>query len=193
MRIGIFGGSFNPPHKMHENIALNLLEKGVLDKVIFAPTGSKYKYKNNLASEEDRYQMVRLITDKYRNLEVDDHEMNVSNAYTIETLDYFKDKYPKDEIYFVCGTDNLTYMDRWKYGFCILSNYKVLVIKRESDNIDKILERFKEFKDNIIVADIEMKKISSTMIRENVDAYEYLLDKDVFNYIKKHHLYEEKD
>ena len=48
MRIGVFGGSFNPPHKMHEDIAHSLKESNLLDKIIFVPTGSKYKYKNNI-------------------------------------------------------------------------------------------------------------------------------------------------
>lgn len=134
--------------------------------------------------------MVKLITDKYDNLSVDNHEMITTDTYTIETLDYFKNEYPKDDIYFICGTDNLTYMDRWKYGFCILSNYKVLVIKRETDNVDKILMRFKDYKDNIIVANIEEKSISSTMIRNNIKEYKNLLDKDVLKYIERHHFYE---
>lgn len=56
-------------------------------------------------------------------------------------------------------------------GYCILSNYKVLVIKRETDNIDKILKRFNDYRDNI-------------------DSYEDFLDKDVFKYIKDNHFYE---
>lgn len=190
MKIGIFGGSFNPPHKMHENIAVKLIQDKYLDKIIFVPTGDKYKYKSNMLPSENRYEMVNIIANKYDNLSVDNHEMITTDTYTIETLDYFKNEYPKDEIYFICGTDNLTYMDRWKYGFCVLSNYKVLVIKRETDNIDKILERFKDYKDHIIVANIEMKSISSTMIRDNLDLYEHLLDKDVLKYIKEHHFYE---
>ena len=48
MKIGIFGGSFNPPHKMHLNIVEELLNEKVLDKVIIVPTGLHYSYKNNL-------------------------------------------------------------------------------------------------------------------------------------------------
>ena len=47
MKIGIFGGSFNPPHKMHKKIAKVLIKKGYVDKVIFVPTGMKYEYKTN--------------------------------------------------------------------------------------------------------------------------------------------------
>ena len=45
MKIGIFGGSFNPPHNMHENIALNLIANGYVDKVIYVPTGDNYNKK----------------------------------------------------------------------------------------------------------------------------------------------------
>ena len=65
MRIGIFGGSFNPPHKMHVNIANYMINKQYVDKVIFVPTGSKYAYKNNLVLEEHRYNMVEILTKKF--------------------------------------------------------------------------------------------------------------------------------
>ena len=61
MKIGIFGGSFNPPHIMHKKIAEQLIKEKYLDKVIFVPTGMKYEYKNNLISNEDRYHMLKLL------------------------------------------------------------------------------------------------------------------------------------
>ena len=114
MRIGVFGGSFNPPHKMHEDIAHSLKESNLLDKIIFVPTGSKYKYKNNLLPDQNRYDMVKLITDEYEYLDLSDYELKSEVVYTCETLAYFKNKYPKDEIYFICGLDNLSYIDSWK-------------------------------------------------------------------------------
>ena len=70
MKIGIFGGSFNPPHKMHKTIALTLIKKHYVDKVIFVPTGSKYKYKNNLLSDKVRLEMLELMCHDNNNLEV---------------------------------------------------------------------------------------------------------------------------
>ena len=64
MKIGIFGGSFNPPHKMHVNMAQQLINKHYVDKIIYVPTGSKYKYKNNLISDEYRYKMLDIICKK---------------------------------------------------------------------------------------------------------------------------------
>ena len=137
MKIGIFGGSFNPPHKMHEDIAHSLKESNLLDKIIFVPTGSKYKYKNNLLPDQNRYDMVKLITDEYEYLDVSDYELKSEVVYTCETLAYFKDKYPKDEIYFICGLDNLSYIDSWKNAEYILNNFKILVIKRNTDDLEK--------------------------------------------------------
>ena len=192
MKIGIFGGSFNPPHKMHKKIAIELIKKHYVDKVIFVPTGSKYKYKNNLLSDKVRLEMLELMCRDNNNLEVSDYELKEHVVYTYETLDYFKNKYKDDEIYFICGTDNLSYIDKWKKGEDILSNNKLLVIKRNTDDINILLEKYKDYKDNIIVTKIEENEISSTKIREmiynNKRAEDYL-DESVYSYIRENNLY----
>lgn len=191
MRIGIFGGSFNPPHNMHENIAHYLKKNNVLDKIIFVPTGSKYKYKNNLLPDKDRYNMVKFITDDYDYLDVSDYEFKEEVVYTCETLKHFKEHYPSDEIYFICGLDNLSYIDSWKNPEYILNNFKILVIKRNTDDLSIVLNKLDKYKDNIIVVDMEEDSISSTIIRENFykkDMSVYL-NKNVVKYIKDNNLY----
>ena len=193
MKIGVFGGSFNPPHKMHLNIGLELVNKQYVDKVIYVPTGSKYKYKNNLLPDNNRLEMLEILTSKYKNLSVDDYELKDEVVYTCETLAYFKELYPNDDIYFVCGADNLSYIDKWKNGEDILNNYKIIVMKRKGEDIEELLEKFKEYKYNIVVADIEQRDISSTDIRERLKNNENVLDvldKDVYEYIRKNKLYE---
>ena len=192
MKIGIFGGSFNPPHKMHKKIAIELIKKHYVDKVIFVPTGSKYKYKNNLLSDKVRLEMLELMCRDNNNLEVSNYELKEHVVYTYETLNYFKNKYKDDEIYFICGSDNLSYIDKWKKGEDILSNNKLLVIKRNTDDINTLLEKYKDYKDHIIVTDIKENEISSTKIREmiynNKRAEEYL-DDNVYSYIRENNLY----
>ena len=192
MKIGIFGGSFNPPHKMHKEIALTLIEKHYVEKVIFVPTGSKYKYKNNLLSDKVRFEMLKLMCRDNNNLEISNYELKEHVVYTYETLNYFKNKYKDDEIYFICGTDNLSYIDKWKKGEDILSNNKLLVIKRDTFDINTLLEKYKDYKDNIIVTEIEENEISSTKIREmiynNKRVKDYLDDKDL-DYIIRNKLY----
>ena len=193
MKIGIFGGSFNPPHNMHKNIAKELIEKGYLDKVIFVPTGMKYEYKNNLLNDKIRVKMLSLMIKDEKNMKISKYELKNKTVYTYETLNYFKKKYKNDEIYFICGTDNLTYMDTWAKGIDILENYKILVIKRETDDINEIIKRLKKYQKNIIITDIIPNNISSTKIRnmikdENKNINDYL-DLSVLNYIKRKKIY----
>ena len=193
MKIGVFGGSFNPPHKMHLNIGLELVNKQYVDKVIYVPTGSKYKYKNNLLPDKNRLEMLEILTNKYKNLSVDDYELKDEVVYTCETLAYFKELYPNDEIYFICGADNLSYIDKWKNGEDILNNYKIIAMKRKGEDIEELLKKFVAYQNNIIVADVEQQDISSTDIREKLKNNENVLDvldKDVYEYIRTNKLYE---
>ncbi len=191
MKIGIFGGSFNPPHKMHESIAAYLTDNNILDKVIFVPTGSKYKYKNNLESDKNRYNMLKLITDKYEAFETSDFELKSEVVYTYETLKHFKEEYMGSEIYFICGLDNLSYIDSWKNAEYILDNFKILVIRRNTDDLEEVLNRLDKYKNNIIVVDMEENAVSSTMLRSDIlsDNASVYLDKDVLQYIKDNNLY----
>ena len=178
MRIGIFGGSFNPPHKMHKNIALNLIKNNYLDKVIYVPTGNKYN-KNNLIDSIHRYNMIKLMISDVNNLEVSDYELKNTLTYTYQTLNNFKEKYPNDEIYFVCGSDNLKEITTWKNYEYILNNFKILVIKRNDDNLKEIFKKINI--KNIEVANIELDSISSTVIREKITRKES--KKEIINYI----------
>ena len=194
MKIGILGGSFNPPHKMHFKIGNSLLEKGYVDKIVYVPTGSQYKYKNNLVEDYHRVKMLELMIKNNEMFEVSDYELKDQVVYTYDTLKYFREKYPNDEICFVCGADNLSYVDEWKNGIYLLENYKFLVVKRYTDDISKILERFHKYKDNILVTDVEPDSLSSSEIREKIKNGENiseLLDKDIYDYIVKNGLYVE--
>ncbi len=192
MKIGIFGGSFNPPHKKHYEIARECIEKGYLDRVIYVPTGSHYKYKNNLLRDQLRYDMLSLLIQEDHRIEVSDFELKERVVYTYETLEYMKNKYPNDEIYFICGADNLSYMDTWKNGISILEHTNLLVINRNTNDMKSLLEKFYKYRDHITVVDIELSDMSSTMIREKLKNHEDVSDylfKPVEDYIKKHHLY----
>lgn len=192
MKIGIFGGCFNPPHKMHKNIPLELINNGYLDKVIYVPTGDSYN-KKDLTSFETRYNMVRLMISGNDNLLVSDIG-NKNYEYTYQVLDYFKGIYKQDDIYFICGSDNLNEFDTWKNYEYILGNYKLLIIKRNSDNIDEILKKYNKYKKNIVISNIKEKYLSSTIIRNNIknnkkEISKKELDDSVYKYIENKKLY----
>lgn len=189
MKIGIFGGSFNPPHNMHKDIALNLIKNGYLEKVIYVPVGDKYE-KDELISYYHRLNMLKLMVKNNKKIKVSDIGCDEELQYTYQVLDYYKKKYKKDDIYFICGVDNLELFNTWKNYEYILTKYKLLVINRNKD-INKLLDKYKEYKENIIITNIKENFISSTYIRNNInnkDIKEYI-DKEVYNYIKENNLY----
>lgn len=190
MRIGIFGGSFNPPHQQHFKIAENLVKNNHLDKIIFVPTGNSYK-KDNLILDEHRYKMLKLMINNYLYLDVSNYEFK-KLTYTYETLDYFKESYPNDQIYFICGSDNLSYLDKWKNYEYILSNYKIIVTLRNNDNKEELLNKFKNFKDKIIFVDIPLYNISSTEIRNRIinnNNLDNMINDKIRDYIIEYNLY----
>lgn len=193
MRIGIFGGAFNPPHIVHRQIAVDLIKNNYLDKVIFIPVGNLYN-KPGLESDVNRYNMVKLMIDGYQNLEVSDSEFG-KLTYTYQTLDYYKEKYPNDEIYFICSSDNLREFDTWREYKYFLTNYKAIVSSRDGDDLEEIIdEKYPEFKNNIILSTLKFRNISSTEIRgklkENrLSDFIEELDEKVYKYIIDNNLY----
>ena len=188
MRIGIFGGSFNPPHKMHKNIALELITKNYIDKIIYVPTGNKYN-KKDLIEAKYRLKMLEIMIGNNNKISISNYEVKNCLTYTYQTLDYFKIIYPNDEIYFICGSDNLKDITIWKNYKYILNNYKLLVIKRNNDNIPKIVKDLNS--NSIIIAEIWEENISSTDIRNDLKIKKDNpnIDKKVLKYIKRKKLY----
>lgn len=188
MRIGIYVGSFNPPHIGHIKIPRYLLDKHIVDKVIIIPTGN-YWDKNNLIDIKDRINMLKYYEDK--NILIDTTHNNTS--YTYELLDKLKEEYPNDNLYLIIGADNIINFDKWKKIDEILK-YKIIVINRDNIDVYKYINKFKNKNNFIIINDFEKINISSTEIRKfieenNLSKLDKYLDKEIINYILNHNLY----
>lgn len=194
-RIGIFGGCFNPPHKMHENIGLDLIKNGYLDKVIYVPVNDKYQ-KLNLISNKHRFNMLNILFQDNLHILISNYEFT-KLTYTYKTLDYFQSLYPDSIIYFICGIDNLKELTTWRNYEYILSHYKLLVVSRNNISYPEILNKYPQYQSNIILASITPQNISSTMIRNALSKKDYQnkiltsLNPQVLNYIIKNKLYKE--
>ncbi len=192
MKIGIFGGSFNPVHKMHIEIGNYLLKQGYVDRVIYVPVGNLYN-KRGLASDRDRYEMLKLATMNNQKMMVSTFEFD-RLTYTYQTLSYFGEVYPNDEVFFICGGDNLFDFKNWRQWEFIMSNYGILVVGRNGYEIEKIIhEEYSKYQDHIIVVDMPINRISSTEVRNDIyNNEECLLDKvdgKVLKYIRNRELY----
>jgi len=184
MRIGIIGGSFNPPHKMHKELGLMVLRNNLVDKVIYVPTGDKYP-KNDLIEGIHRFQMLKLMCKDNLNLEVSDIEIKTGKMATYQTINYFKKLYSTDQIYFILGSDLYAELNTWKHSQYLKEQCYFILI-------DRIGFHHKlDLTDKTIICKENIKELSSTYIRNNLNQAirEELLDKSVIDYIKKHKLY----
>lgn len=182
MKIGILGGSFNPPHLGHLNIALKLIADKVVDKVIFVPVGNKYE-KRELIDFKARCDMIKLMIAGYNNLELSLIGDMDEYQYTYQVLNYFQGVFKDAKISFICGLDNLWDFKNWKRYEYILANYELIVFSRNGydENVD--------LKGKVHFVKHENEDVSSTKIRSNVVKYKDYLDIGVYNYIKEKDLY----
>ena len=114
MRIGVFGGTFDPVHESHIQMGLDALEQCHLDKVFFVPT--RPWQKTARASEEDRAAMLSMALTSYQDkLVVDRRELERTGAsYSIDTLYSFRQEFgPEAPIYFIMGSDQWKNLKTW--------------------------------------------------------------------------------
>lgn len=196
-KYGFFGGSFNPVTNAHLNLANLIVEKYNLDKVVFVPMGDKYN-KQDLISEKDRYEMLKLATNSKEKLEVSDIELNLPYALTmLQAFKKIEEKYSDVKPYFIIGADNLNKLISLPDFEILAKNYEYIVIKRNDIRIkDKISENsvLKRFKDHFnILEENPYEQISSTEVRKLInneeltsndmipyEVYEYIVNKNIY-------------
>ena len=195
--IVMFGGSFNPPLNSHFSLAQQIInEYEYIEKIVFIPVNSKYE-KNGLIENYHRYNMLKLVCDKNKDFLVSDIELNKQKQlYTIDTLEILQNQYPDYNIYFTIGTDNLKLLYTWGNAKKLITNFKVLVLERDEDKIDEIIENdefLKQYKSSFIKAKENIRSnISSTLVREKIKkgkSIRYLVPDEVIEYIEKNNLY----
>ena len=195
--IVVFGGSFNPPHNSHFSIAEQVLNQyEEVEKIVFVPVNKKYE-KDGLEENKHRYNMLKLVIEKNSKFVLSDIDMNGERSlYTIETLIEIEKQFPNKEIWFLIGSDNLKELHTWKKAEELLSKYKVIVMERNQDKIEDIInqnELLKMYKENINKLDEKIKSnISSSYIRSQIKkqkSTKYILPDEIFEYINENNLY----
>ncbi len=143
MRIGIFGGSFNPPHNGHLNSLQTVLQKTGLEKIFVVPTSQNpLKYSVEGPSAADRLEMVKLVVNTMGpKFEVDDQEIKRGGInYTIETLQSYIKSFPNDELYLIMGLDAFESFPEWKDFKQILNLVNLIVTSRPGMDIPATVE-----------------------------------------------------
>ncbi|GAA4830062.1 nicotinate (nicotinamide) nucleotide adenylyltransferase [Algivirga pacifica] len=191
MRVGLFFGSFNPIHIGHLIIANTVAESDIVDEVWFVISPQNpFKKKKTLLHEFDRYDMVKLAIDDNPHLRASDIEFNLPKpSYTIDTLTYLSEKYPKHQFKIILGEDNLTNFHKWKNYEQILSYYGLIVYPRPFVDPSPILQE-----PNVTMIEAPKIDISATFIRNAIQegrTIRYLLPDSVIELIQRKKFYQD--
>ena len=136
MRLGIFGGTFDPPHVGHLLAASDAIEQLSLDRLVFVPAAVQpLKASRVTASGADRLAMVRLMAGDDSRLETDSVELDRDGlSYTVDTLREFARRYPSAERYFLVGADVLSSFAQWRDPNLVLELATLAVLTRRADS-----------------------------------------------------------
>lgn len=165
MKVGIYGGSFNPIHNGHIALAEAFLRQAELDEVWFMVSPQNpLKANARLLDDKIRFKMVQKVLKHKRNLIACDYEFHLPKpSYTWDTLQRLSNDFPQHQFTLLIGSDNWTAFDRWYHHEDILQNYKIVIYPRLGDEIDK-----NELPDSVSLLNAEFINISSTEIRERI-------------------------
>lgn len=155
MRIGIFGGAFNPIHKGHLQIAQNLLDQKIVDEVWLLPCFS-HVWNKELAPAEDRVKMINLALN-FNNFEIKNC-LKIKNlklkiklcgielkqkrpVFTIDTVKILKKRFPQHNFYWIIGSDNFKTLNKWHSYEKLLNLIPFIIVPRTKDNYSSTIIR----------------------------------------------------
>lgn len=192
MKIGIFGGSFDPPHIGHSEIARLSREKYELDELIFLPTGVPPHKRQGLIGGVHRLEMCRLVTEKY-GFSLSDYEFKKNDfCYTADTMEHFSKLYAGSALYFIVGNDCIDYMDQWRQPERIFRVCTIISASRGGKSREKARKLEENFGARILFVDNRELAVSSTQVREQAKKglpLGGLVEREVAAYIQNHNLY----
>jgi len=187
MRVGILGGTFNPPHIGHIVLAKEAIRKLCLDKIFFIPTNIPPHKDNDSINSLARLDMVKLIAAQDQKFEVLDIEIKRGGvSFTVDTVKELKNTYPEDEFFLIVGSDLANNFNSWKEFDALRSLANIVVAQRKVTPLKD--------KDSFTVIDIPQVDISSSKIRELIKkdvSIKDMVEKKVAEYIQIHNLYKE--
>ncbi|SDB97569.1 nicotinate-nucleotide adenylyltransferase [Pelagirhabdus alkalitolerans] len=185
-KIGLLGGTFDPPHIGHLVIANEVYEKLSLDEIWFIPSAEPPHKKKATVSTDDRLAMIKSAIKDEDHFKVNDIEIKrQGKSYTIDTIKTLKDMHPDVSFYFIIGADMVEYLPKWYNINELIHLIRFVGVKRPEYRLETAYP--------VTLLDVPGLDISSTLIRErllNNQSVRYLVPSGVIDVIRKRGLYE---
>lgn len=193
--IALFFGSFNPIHIGHLVIANHIANNDKIDEVWFVVSPQNpFKEKKTLLQDYHRLRLVEEAIEGNPKLKASNIEFSLPQpSYTIDTLTYLKEKYPKVNFSIIMGEDNLKSFHKWKNHKIILRDYNIIVYPRVNVAEDlKTETEILNHKNVTLLKNIPVMDISASFIRNNIkkgNSIRYLVTDRVLKYIDEMNFY----
>jgi nicotinate-nucleotide adenylyltransferase len=196
MRIGILGGTFNPPHLGHLVAAQEAYRELDLDQVMLIPAGiPPHKPVDDEPGPEHRLELCRLAVGDDERFTVSDLELRRDGpSFTVDTLDILRSQSPSDDLFLILGGDIAAGLPKWHDPERVLELATVAIAQRRGTAKAAVQDALAQIKGGGRARFFEMPRIgiSSTMVRRRVGAAQpirYFVPDGVMHYIERHGLY----
>lgn len=193
MKIGILGGTFDPPHNGHLAMARAALTTLELDEVIFVPAGKNPLKDRHASAPRTRFEMTKLAIENEPKFLLTDIEIQRKGpSYTIETLSELNFAHP-GEYWVILGSDSLKSFQEWKNWEKILKLARLAVAVRKPNSLENLQALLpQEIMEKVDVLEMPLQEVSSTDVRVRIQdgkPYAHLLPDAVRRYIESNRLY----
>ena len=198
MKIGVYGGTFNPPHRGHVLAAASAVKELGLDRLIVMPAGTpphKEVPPGNPDGEE-RLALARMAFSQVEGAVVSDYEVaSAGTDYTIDTLNWLQGRWQGEELILITGGDMFRTLPQWKNGEEILRRFSVAVMAREyeeGDELEAMAESYRsDYGATVYFPKAEVFPVSSTEVRGKLPLRQgkELLSEEVYAEIIRRRLY----
>jgi nicotinate-nucleotide adenylyltransferase len=193
MKLGVFGGTFNPPHIGHLIVVESVCDQLHFDKILFVPSANPpNKNDRSIAPAADRLQMTRLATQGNSRFDVSAIEVQRDGiSYTIDTVNELIEMYPRSSLSLIIGADNLLEFETWKSPDEILTKVELVAMTRPGFPMEQERGKHSKF---VTFVHVPQVGISGTEIRRRIKTgrtIRYLVPQSVEEYIGRRGLYRE--
>lgn len=200
MNVGLYGGTFSPPHKGHTRAAELFFAEASLERLYVMPAGDPpHKKTDKWGDAKSRLEMTRLAFCGIA--EVSDYEISKEGrSFTVDTLRYLKSIHPEDRLFMLVGEDMFLSLDSWREPENIMRLCTVVAMRRKDTPLS-LMEKAREgyverYGADVMIIDDEPFEASSSLVREMIGKGEdisALVSAPVLEYIEKNGLYRDEN
>ncbi len=194
-KIGVFGGSFDPPHAAHLALALSALQHLELDRLLIVPTGQAWHKKRTLSASHHRLAMARLGFADLARVAIDTREIERPGpSYTIDTLREIAADWPGADLFLLIGEDQARAWQQWHEGAQIPRLATICVAARPTSSGEEgDFQAPQAWQQRFLRLPLAPMALSATELRARLGAHQtvsLMVPEPVARYIEDHHLYQ---